>query len=310
MGRTLVRGFTVVASTTHCSLLVLALLGGSACLDADLADGTDEAPEEGERTSELVAPGSVMSFEYYHYGDPNCPSGSMCSDTTRLRIQPGGAVYWGAIDGMTETDTTDTWFRKVAGRANTSCLSFESVKYPGSFLRHAGTQIVVQAGMVWDFNFNQDATFCLSSNHYEAYNSTGWYLRKWGSGLILSQIDTLNDYWSWRDTVLFERNGSTLGMYDQGLGLTSTDGGVSWYWESTGPCTGIHAPWESPKYSCTQYGIVLSNLPLWQNPTQIRPIINCSASTTWFGTYPRIRMTKAAPGALFHKIETSYGVCF
>lgn len=291
-------------------LFGILVLAGPACVDADFTEDADEAPAEGEHASEIVALGSVMSFEYYHYADPSCWSGSMCADTTRLRVQPSGAVYWGAVDGMTEMDTTDTWFRKVAGRANTNCLSFESMKYPGSFLRHAGTQIVVQPGMAWDFNFNQDATFCLISNRYEAYNSTGWYLRKSGGSLILSQVDTLNDYWSWRDTVLFERDGSTIGMYDQGLGLTSTDGGATWFWETNGACTGVQAPWESPKYSCTQPGIVLSNLPLWQNPTQIRPIVGCSVSTTWFGTYPRVRMTKSAPNALFHKIEINYGFCF
>lgn len=45
---------------------------------------------------------------------------------------------------------------------------------------------------------------------------------------MLSQVDYLNDYWSWRDVVLFERSRATIGMYDQGLGLTSTNGSIDW----------------------------------------------------------------------------------
>lgn len=53
----------------------------------------------------------------------------------------------------------DASWKVVAGLADAGCLSFEAVNQPGSFLRHAGNRLRIDAGDGSDA-FRQDATFC------------------------------------------------------------------------------------------------------------------------------------------------------
>lgn len=282
--------------------VVFLVLSGGCLAGPDDPEAPDEGtPDAAPANDENVAHVSVyteMSFRCRDQG---------CALQTVVRVQPNGALYWATIDGMTELDTTDANFRKVPGRANANCASYESIKYPNNFLRHGGAQLVLSSNF-FDFNFNKEATFCENGPRIESYDAPGWFLRKTGSSLYLSTIPSVYDP-AWTETLIAEEGRATIGMYDPDLGITSTNGSIDWVWESWGWCTGITQPGAPPSYSCTQPGIVLTNVPWWLNPTQFRPLIACSASTPWFGTYPRIRATKRW-GEPFHKIETSIGFCF
>ncbi len=161
---------------------------------------------------------------------PGCAFDGQCAGRTHLRVRPNGTVFWAAIDGMTEMDTSDANFTKVAGLANTSCVSWESVLYRGHFLRHRGpnAELVVNRGSFWDFNFSADATFCPSGYSFESYNGPGWFLNKSGASLVLSQ-----SHWSnYASTVIFEEGRATIGMWSDSLGMTQTAGSPDKIWES------------------------------------------------------------------------------
>ncbi len=90
-----------------------------------------------------------------------------------------------------QTLKLDASFRIVAGLADSSCYSFESLNYPGSYLRHAafrirrnfrdGTQL-----------FDLDATFCTKTGlsgsgvSLESFNMNGYYIRHANSEVWVS----------------------------------------------------------------------------------------------------------------------------
>ncbi|MBP2336458.1 hypothetical protein JOF41_002636 [Saccharothrix coeruleofusca] len=86
----------------------------------------------------------------------------------------------------TALDRQDATFSVVAGLAHTDCYSFESSNYPGHFLRHRGTALVL-GRFDGSAGFRGDATFCgraglagRGTTSFESYDHPGHYLRHAG----------------------------------------------------------------------------------------------------------------------------------
>ncbi|MCD2469294.1 AbfB domain-containing protein [Streptomyces sp. MBT42] len=114
----------------------------------------------------------------------------------------------------------DASFRTVAGRADPRCYSFESVNFPGRYLRHAAGRIRIDSDT--GGTFSADATWCArpglagSGTSYESVNFPGHYLRHYA------------------DTVYLARSGGT-NAWDTAAGFTAD---ASW-------TTGEPALWRS-----------------------------------------------------------------
>ncbi|WNG30153.1 beta-galactosidase [Cystobacter fuscus] len=91
------------------------------------------------------------------------------------------------VDGNSNaTLKQDATFKLVPGLAESSCYSFESRNYPGSYLRHSNSRIRRDASDGTAL-FKQDATFCArpglsgSGVSFESYNFPGRYLRHYSA---------------------------------------------------------------------------------------------------------------------------------
>ncbi|MFC9056639.1 AbfB domain-containing protein [Streptomyces sp. NPDC057074] len=90
--------------------------------------------------------------------------------------------------GLLKQDATWTLRR---GLADSSCYSFESVNYPGRFLRHADSRVrtATDDGSAL---FRQDATFCARPGiggpgvTFESVNIPGSYLRHFESAVYIA----------------------------------------------------------------------------------------------------------------------------
>ncbi|HEX2143922.1 MAG TPA: glycoside hydrolase family 43 protein [Glycomyces sp.] len=93
----------------------------------------------------------------------------------------------------------DAQFRLVPGLASSSAVSFESVNFPGHFLRHINYDFVL-APRESGGTFNADATFNRvagladgSWNSFSSYNFPTRYIRHYGYVLRLDPISTATD---------------------------------------------------------------------------------------------------------------------
>lgn len=93
----------------------------------------------------------------------------------------------------------DSQFRLVPGLASSSAVSFESVNFPGHFLRHANNDFVL-APRESGGTFNADATFNRvagladsSWNSFSSYNFPTRYIRHYGYTLRLDPIGTATE---------------------------------------------------------------------------------------------------------------------
>ncbi|OJH39162.1 AbfB domain-containing protein [Cystobacter ferrugineus] len=91
------------------------------------------------------------------------------------------------VEGNSNTTLKqDATFKLVPGLAESSCYSFESRNYPGSYLRHSNSRIRRDASDGTAL-FKQDATFCArpglsgSGVSFESYNFPGRYLRHYSA---------------------------------------------------------------------------------------------------------------------------------
>ncbi|NUR03566.1 MAG: hypothetical protein HOY79_45775 [Streptomyces sp.] len=98
--------------------------------------------------------------------------------------------------GSSLTDKQDATWVETAGLANPSCVSFESVNKPGSYLRHQNFQFHLQPDDGSTL-FSQDATFCRTPG-----NS--------GQGISFQSVNFPTKYIrSFNDTVYLASNGGT-----------------------------------------------------------------------------------------------------
>ncbi|KZV89224.1 alpha-L-arabinofuranosidase B [Exidia glandulosa HHB12029] len=105
-----------------------------------------------------------------------------------VRHVDGLGVTSPVSDALSRKDTT---WRVRAGLASSSCWSFESRNYPGSYLRHFNNRIQRDASD-GSALFNADATFCLrtggtkSGVSFESYNQAGKFLRHYNGNVYVA----------------------------------------------------------------------------------------------------------------------------
>ena len=89
------------------------------------------------------------------------------------------------------TDKADATWVETAGMANPSCISFESINKPGSYLRHQNFQFHLQPNDGSSL-FSQDATFCPAVGNsgqgtsFQSVNFPGRYIRNFSNVVYLA----------------------------------------------------------------------------------------------------------------------------
>jgi Alpha-L-arabinofuranosidase B (ABFB) domain/Concanavalin A-like lectin/glucanases superfamily len=89
------------------------------------------------------------------------------------------------------TDKADATWVETAGLANPSCVSFESVNKPGSYLRHQNFQFHLQPNDGSTL-FSMDATFCPGTGNsgqgtsFQSVNFPGRYIRNFSNTVYLA----------------------------------------------------------------------------------------------------------------------------
>jgi hypothetical protein len=98
------------------------------------------------------------------------------------------AIVNAGSDAVTKADAT---FTIRPGLANASCYSFESVNFPGEYLRHANSRVMKSADDGSALMHN-DATWCArpglsgSGVSFESFNFPGRYMRHFNAQLWMS----------------------------------------------------------------------------------------------------------------------------
>ena len=93
--------------------------------------------------------------------------------------------------GSPATDKLDATFVEAAGLANPSCVSFESINKPGSYLRHFDFQFHLQRGD-GTAQFAMDATFCPGPGNsgqgtsFQSVNYPGMFIRTFNNVVYLA----------------------------------------------------------------------------------------------------------------------------
>jgi hypothetical protein len=93
--------------------------------------------------------------------------------------------------GSSSTDKQDATFVEAAGLANPSCLSFESVNKPGSYLRHINFQFHLQPNDGSSL-FAMDATFCPGTGNsgqgksFQSVDFPGRFIRNFNNVVYLA----------------------------------------------------------------------------------------------------------------------------
>jgi Alpha-L-arabinofuranosidase B (ABFB) domain len=156
----------------------------------------------------LAAPGAPVRVSRTTATSPAVPVAADTPLTVGTRVglapvtKPGYRVrhrdFIGRIDpigpGSVALDRADSTFTVRSGLANSRCVSFESVNYPGYFLRHQNFQIHLQPRDGTAL-FAADATFCpvtgLSGQHtsFRSVNYPSRYLRHRDDQLYLDPAD-------------------------------------------------------------------------------------------------------------------------
>jgi hypothetical protein len=114
-------------------------------------------------------------------------------DTRYLRHRDGLARTDVITTGSSLTDRQDATFIVRAGLADNSCYSFESVNFPGQYLRHANYRLQ-KASSDGTTTFQQDATFCAqpglnggSGNvSLESVDYPGYYWRHYAEAVYIA----------------------------------------------------------------------------------------------------------------------------
>jgi hypothetical protein len=101
--------------------------------------------------------------------------------------------------GSSATDKRDATWVQAAGLADPSCISFESVNKPGSYLRHANFQFHLQPND-GSALFSQDATFCPQAGNsgqgtsFRSVNFTDRFIRTFDDTVYLASNGGTNPW--------------------------------------------------------------------------------------------------------------------
>jgi len=148
----------------------------------DFITSTNPTPGAANRSITLD-PGPLVSVQA-------TSPGSTSSYIKHDDIDDGVVLAPVTADSST-TDKLDATFVQAAGLANPSCVSFESVNKPGSYLRHQNFQLHLQVSDGSTL-FGQDATFCQGPGNsgqgvsFQSVNFPGRYLRTFNNVLYLA----------------------------------------------------------------------------------------------------------------------------
>ncbi|KAF7324726.1 Alpha-L-arabinofuranosidase B [Mycena kentingensis (nom. inval.)] len=109
-----------------------------------------------------------------------------------LRHQDSLAITSEASSSSDATTRNDATFTARAGLADPSCYSFESVNFPGQYLRHANFRLRIDASDNSEL-FTRDATFCAQAGLNDAsaitlqsYNTAGHAVRHFNAEVWLA----------------------------------------------------------------------------------------------------------------------------
>ena len=176
-----------------CTVAAPALAGGTGKSASRFPDGNDTDSNCADFITSNSTPGAANLFAL----DPG-PRVSLqmtAADSTSDYIKHDDTddlVVTAPITvSSSQTDKQDTTWVETSGLANPSCVSFESINRPGSYLRHANFQFHLQPND-GSALFSQDATFCpLPGNSgqgtsFRSVNFPDRYIRAFNSTVYLA----------------------------------------------------------------------------------------------------------------------------
>ncbi len=149
---------------------------------ADFSITNDPTPGDANQGFTLD-PGPLVSLQATNDGDS---SGYIKHDDSDDLV-----VVAPVTAGSSSTDKQDATFVEAAGLANPSCVSFESVNKPGSYLRHQNFQFHLQPNDGSSL-FAMDATFCPGTGNsgqgtsFQSVNFPGRYIRNFNNVVYLA----------------------------------------------------------------------------------------------------------------------------
>jgi Alpha-L-arabinofuranosidase B, catalytic/Alpha-L-arabinofuranosidase B (ABFB) domain/Concanavalin A-like lectin/glucanases superfamily/Lamin Tail Domain/NPCBM-associated, NEW3 domain of alpha-galactosidase len=143
----------------------------SNCTDFSRTD----RPSPGEDNQSLALdPGPLVSLQATAPGST--------SDYIKHNDSDDGVVIAPVTTGSPDSDKRSATWVETAGLANPSCVSFESIDRPGSYLRHQSFVLHLQPDDGTPL-FSQDATFCQAAGNsgqgvsFQSVNFPGRYIR-------------------------------------------------------------------------------------------------------------------------------------
>jgi hypothetical protein len=152
---------------------------------------TSSNPTPGGTNLFALDPGPLVSLQSTA---PGSTSGYIKHNDT-----DDGVVVAPVTAGSSSTDKQDATFVEAAGLANPSCVSFESIDRPGSYLRHQNFQLHLQPSDGSPL-FSQDATFCPGPGNsgqgtsFQSVNFPGRFLRTFLDILFLASNGGANPW--------------------------------------------------------------------------------------------------------------------
>ena len=202
-------------------------------------------------------------------------------DTRYLRHQDSLARTDVISASSAAVDKQDATFTVRPGLAESSCFSFESINYPGQYLRHANYRLQIATNDGTN-TYKNDATFCAQpalnggsgTVSLESWNYTGYYWRHYGEAVYIATSGGGN---TWDNPGGFNadatwNNAGPLTTAVAGGGATTTEppaSTLSWAPNTAYP-VGAVATYGGRSYKCLQAHTSLTgweppNVPaLWQ----------------------------------------------
>jgi hypothetical protein len=152
--------------------------------DSNCADFiTSSNPTPGGANLFTLDPGPLVSLQTTTPGST--------SDYIKHNDSDDGVITAPVTSGSSDTDKQDATWVEAAGLANPSCVSFESINKPGSYLRHQNFQYHLQPSDGSSL-FAQDATVCPGPGNngqgtsFQSVNFAGRYIRTFENVVYLA----------------------------------------------------------------------------------------------------------------------------
>ena len=146
----------------------------------------------------LVLAGVALSLTPANADSPSGPASLQSFNFPDKYVQEFGIDNQAEIaPATTDAAKLASTFRIVPGLAGSGTVSFESVEYPGYFLRHFDWKVYLNANNGTDGNYTHDASFYprqgladQSKWSFESSNNAGKYLRHCNFKLVVQALDS------------------------------------------------------------------------------------------------------------------------